>query len=53
MTGLVILGYHVLIQFAQTGIWQETLWVRYAQYVPFFALLAYDAIRLRKSPGVK
>ena len=44
LSGLTILSYNVLIQFIQTGIWHEAMWVRYAQYIPFYALLIGDAI---------
>jgi hypothetical protein len=47
LTGLVVFSYHVLIQFAQTGIWKEDVTLRYVQYLPFYALLIFDALKLR------
>ena len=44
LTGLSMLSYNVLIQFIQTGIWREAMWVRYIQYIPFYALLIYDSV---------
>ncbi|MBI4553088.1 MAG: hypothetical protein HY710_12560 [Candidatus Latescibacteria bacterium] len=48
LSGLIMLSYHVLIQFTRTGLWREALWVRYVEYIPFYALLMFDAIKGRK-----
>jgi hypothetical protein len=45
LTGLVAVSYHVLIQFVQTGLWKEAEWVRYVQYLPFYALLLADGAK--------
>jgi len=45
LSGLTVLSYNVLIQFVQTGIWHEAMWVRYAEYIPFYLLLIGDAVR--------
>ncbi|MBI3570931.1 MAG: hypothetical protein HY082_07500 [Gammaproteobacteria bacterium] len=44
-TGLVMLSYHVLIRYAAEGVWEESLWIRLAIYVPFFSLLLADMWR--------
>lgn len=45
LTGLAPISYHVAIQFIQTGIWSETTWIRYVQYIPFYSLLITDVIK--------
>ncbi len=45
LTGLVMLSYHVLIRYVAEGAWEESLWIKLAIYVPFFALLLADAWR--------
>ena len=47
LTGLAMVAYNVLIQFTQTGIWREETWVRYVQFIPFYTLMIFDAIRYR------
>ncbi|MEE2708742.1 MAG: hypothetical protein VYA69_04015 [Gemmatimonadota bacterium] len=49
LSGLTVLSYNVLIQFIQTGIWHEAMWVRYAEYIPFYLLLIGDVI-WKKAP---
>ncbi|MEK7206886.1 MAG: hypothetical protein AAB134_03275, partial [Pseudomonadota bacterium] len=44
-TGLVMLSYHVAIRYAAEGVWEESLWVKLAIYVPFFALLLAEMWR--------
>jgi len=36
-TGTVTLAYHVLPTFHATGVWQERVWVKVLEYVPFYA----------------
>ncbi len=45
LTGLVVLPYWILVEFATTGIWQEVQWIKYLEFLPFFALLAFDYVR--------
>ncbi len=42
LAGLVFLAYEVLIDYSLSGIWLEKSWVRWAQYTPFYALLALE-----------
>ena len=45
-SGLVFLAYEVLIGYSRNGTWQEQMWVRWAQYGPFYLLLLlYPAYR--------
>lgn len=44
-SGLVVLSYHVLIRYAGAGVWEESLWVKYAIYLPFYTLLLLDLRR--------
>jgi len=44
LSGLCMASYHVLVLFAQTGLWKENEWIRLVQFVPFYALLIGDAI---------
>ncbi len=46
-TGLVGLSYWILIDYTQLGVWQESTWVRLVEYVPFYLLLTYDAVRAK------
>lgn len=39
-SGLAFLAYEVLIDYSKTGIWTEQVWVKWAQYGPFYFLLA-------------
>ena len=56
--GLVALAYHVLIDYAASGIWREELWILWAQYAPFYSLLLATALHRHKksneaaAPGV-
>ena len=45
LTGLVGLSYWVLNEYWMTGIWQEQQWVKYAEYLPFYTFLGYDAVK--------
>ena len=52
LTGLAGLSYWILIDYSKTGIWQETAWVKWLEYSPFYFLLIFDQIRdrIKKSP---
>jgi len=52
LTGLAGLSYWILIGFSKTGIWQETAWVKWVEYSPFYFLLIFDGIknRIKKAP---
>jgi hypothetical protein len=45
LTGLIMLSYHILIRYSAEGIWAESLWIKLAIYVPFFALLIFDSLK--------
>ena len=47
LTGLVGLSYWILIDYSKTGIWQETSWVKWVEYSPFYFLLVFDGIKNR------
>ncbi len=51
LTGLSGLSYWILVDYSQTGVWQESTWVRLVEYLPFYTLLLYDALRRRASWG--
>ncbi len=53
LTGLVTLSYHVVIGFVLTGTWCEETWVRYVQYVPFFAVLIAHTLWRRRRSGTQ
>ncbi len=42
LTGLVGLSYWILTDYSSSGVWQESLWVKLLEYLPFYALLLYD-----------
>lgn len=44
-SGTVFLSYWVLKDYAARGLWQEQLWVRVLEYVPFYGLLVFDAVK--------
>jgi hypothetical protein len=46
LTGLIMLSYHVLIQYADNGVWEENMWIKIAIYVPFYVLLLNDGLRI-------
>ena len=48
LTGLVMLSYQVLTRYAAEGVWLESPWIKYAIYLPFFALLIADAWKNRR-----
>jgi len=47
LTGLIALSYWVLVDYARTGIWQESLAIKYLEYLPFYTLLILDAVRTK------
>lgn len=44
LTGTVVFSYWVLGGYAVTGEWVEPKWVRWLEYAPFYALLAWDSM---------
>ncbi len=46
-TGLAGLSYWVLNDYWDAGVWHEAHWVRAVEYLPFFALLFFDAAQKR------
>lgn len=53
LSWLVFLAYEVLAGYRATGLWEEAAWVRWAEYGPVYALLAWSAVRRlrRRQPG--
>jgi hypothetical protein len=53
LTGLIMLSYEVLVRFNSDGLWVENPWINFTIFVPFFLLLAGDAVAraLRRSPA--
>ena len=49
LSALIVLSYQVLIGYTQAGLWQERLWVRLVEYVPFYVLLLYDSLRAQRA----
>jgi len=45
LAALVLLAYEVLIDYSLTGIWSEKTWVKWAQYAPFYLLLAAETLK--------
>jgi len=45
LTGLVMLSYWILIDYAGIGVWEESVCIKLMEYVPFYALLVWDAVR--------
>ncbi|MFQ5648611.1 MAG: hypothetical protein ACE5IY_01600 [bacterium] len=50
LTGLVALSYWILNDYTRTGVWQESLWIKYAEYLPFYTLLIFDGVRNKIRP---
>lgn len=46
-TGLSMLSYSVVMQYIETGLWQESVVVLLLEYVPFYCLLIFDYVRQR------
>lgn len=47
-SGLVFFAYWVLDGYRSAGLWQESAWVKWAEYAPFYALLALTWWRRRR-----
>lgn len=47
LTGLIGLSYWTLIEYANSGIWQESLWVKFVEYGPFYLILISDYLKSR------
>lgn len=47
LTGLVSLSYITLIDYSASGVWSESLMVKWVEYLPFYGLLLYDLLRRR------
>jgi hypothetical protein len=47
LTTLPFLSYVVLIDFHASGVWRESQWVRYVEYLPVLGCLAFDVWRRR------
>jgi alpha-1,6-mannosyltransferase len=47
LSGLIFLAYEVLIGYSMNGIWAEQDWVKWAQYGPFYLLLALAPLQQR------
>ncbi len=47
LTTLPFLSYVVLIDFHASGVWRESQWVHYAEYLPVLGCLAFDVWRRR------
>jgi hypothetical protein len=50
LSGLIALSYHVLIRYVGAGIWEDSLWIKCAIYIPFYILLLADAKRALSRP---
>ncbi|RMD88685.1 MAG: hypothetical protein D6813_11730, partial [Calditrichaeota bacterium] len=46
-TGLVVLSYWVLIDFVQAGLWHETNWVKWIEYLPVFSVFVFETFGKR------
>jgi alpha-1,6-mannosyltransferase len=42
LTGSVFLSYHIYILFDTRNIWDEVLWIRLLEYIPFYILLSFE-----------
>lgn len=49
LTGLVGLSYYILIDYIASGVWQESIWIKALEFIPFYALLIFDWVSSRKS----
>lgn len=52
LSGGVLIAYHVHIGFYETGEWTPIIWIGLFEYIPFYALLIYFAIKTRKARSV-
>ncbi len=48
LTGLIGLSYWILIDYTKSGVWQESNWVKWVEYSPFYLLLIYDWLTAKK-----
>jgi len=42
LSGSVVLSYFIYIRYDTLNIWEESMWIRLLEYVPFFSLLAFE-----------
>jgi len=42
LTGSVFLSYHIYILFDTRNLWDEVLWIRLVEYLPFYILLSFE-----------
>ena len=42
LTGMVFLSYHIYIMFDMRNLWDEVLWIRLVEYLPFYVLLSFE-----------
>jgi hypothetical protein len=47
LSGSVLISYHVHIRYYETGEWTPIIWPGLVEYIPFYALLIYFAVRNR------
>ena len=45
LSGSIFLSYLIWKGYVEAGIWQENMWVKIAEYAPFYGLLLYDGLR--------
>ena len=48
LSGLIIFSYWVLKKYALEGIWEESIWLKVAIFLPFYAMLFYECLRVNK-----
>lgn len=49
LSGSVLISYHVHIGYYETGEWTPIIWTGLLEYIPFYALLIYFAVKNRKA----
>jgi hypothetical protein len=45
LSSSIFLSYLIWKGYVEAGIWQENMWVKLAEYAPFYGLLLYDGLR--------
>ena len=50
LSGLVVLSYEVLGRYVHLGVWEEQIWVRWLEFVPFYLLLVAVPILRKRLP---
>jgi hypothetical protein len=50
-SGLVFLSYWGRDAYHETGVWTQPTWLTLLIWVPFLALLAFDALAAQRLPG--